>query len=501
VTLQARLISTGPFRLLATITLAGLAGLIVGVLPPFQAVVILAGIAVGVAILVEPISALVLLLCAAPLKTLMETEAPGLLPVDAGQLLLVLVAGIWVLRQAVRRRGFHVPMSRVQIPLLIFVAAVLPGLPGTLSLSHGVSELLKWIEMLVLISLTLALFKSQAAHWLVFALALAGGIQAVVGLYEFLGGSGADHLWILDERFFRAFGSFGQPNPFGAFMGLTFPLAAMSALGYGQQIWARLRHKPSARSEVNTANASLWMTFFLLMTLLLGAGLIASWSRGAWMGFGAGLLAMIFFLPRSIFQGGLLVLGLLLAGLLVWNSGKLPSAIVDRISGFGEELAVVDDARGAELTPENYAIVERAAHWQAAMAMAIDHPWVGVGFGNYEVAYSTYHLIDWPLALGHAHNYYLNLLAETGIVGLAGYLVAWLWIFWLTLRQRLRSQGLERLWAVALLGIWTYLFVHSLVDKLYVNNLFIHLGCTLGLLALLIRSNCGPAGESLEEAS
>ena len=486
--LPFRLVRWGNLQAIAWLLLAGLAGLVVGLLPPSQAIVILAAITLCAAILIEPISALVLLLCAAPLKTLMETEAPGLLPVDAGQLLLVVVAGAWILRQAIQRRGLTLPVSRVQIPLLIFVAAVLPSLPGALSLSHGLSELLKWIEVLALVSLTLALFKRQTAHWLVFALVLAGGIQAVIGLYEFFGGSGADHLWILDERFFRAFGSFGQPNPFGAFMGLTFPLAALTAVGYGLQVWSKFRKSPEA-AHVDTGTASLWTTYYAFMTLLLGAGLIASWSRGAWMGFGVAVFAMIFFLPRSTLRGTLLVLGLILAGLIVWNSGRLPSAIVERISSMGEELAVIDDARGAEITAENYAIVERAAHWQAAMAMATDHPWVGVGFGNYEVAYPAYHLIDWPLALGHAHNYYLNLLAETGIVGLAGYVIAWLGVFWLTIRQRNRSQGLERLWTVALLGTWTYLTVHSLVDKLYVNNLFIHLGCMLGLLALLIRTD------------
>ena len=438
--LQSRAVHLGNPRTVAAIVLAGLAGLIAGVLPPAQAVVGLAVITICVAVLVEPINALVLLLCAAPLKTLMETEAPGLLPLDIGQLLLVVVIGAWLVRQAIRRQSLSLPLSRVQVPLLIFVAAVLPGLPGALSLSHGIAELLKWIEILILISLTLALFERHTAHWLVFALVLAGGIQAVAGLYEFFGGSGADHLWILDERFFRAFGSFGQPNPFGAFMGLTFPLAALSMLGYGLRIWQGVR-KPSSVDESNLLTSSLWAGFYLLMTLFLGAGLFASWSRGAWLGFGASVLGMIFFLPRSTVRGALLVLGLGLAGLLVWNSGRLPSGIVERISSMGEELAIVGDVRGAELTAENYAIVERAAHWQAAMAMATDHPWLGVGFGNYEVAYPAYHLIDWPLALGHAHNYYLNLLAETGIVGLVSYMIAWLGVFWLTLRQRGTQPG------------------------------------------------------------
>jgi O-antigen ligase len=55
--------------------------------------------------------------------------------------------------------------------------------------------------------------------------------------------------------------------------------------------------------------------------------------------------------------------------------------------------------------------------------MARQRPALGVGFGNYEAAYPQYRLMSWPFALGHAHNYYLNLLSETGVAGLAAYLL------------------------------------------------------------------------------
>jgi O-antigen ligase len=117
--------------------------------------------------------------------------------------------------------------------------------------------------------------------------------------------------------------------------------------------------------------------------------------------------------------------------------------------------------------------------------MAQANPWLGVGFGNYEVAYSNYNLINWKLALGHAHNYYLNVFAETGIIGLISYVALWLSVMLLTWRTRRHPDPLARLIAVGLLGTWTYLAVHSLTDNLYVNNLFLHLGVMLGILALL----------------
>jgi len=131
----------------------------------------------------------------------------------------------------------------------------------------------------------------------------------------------------------------------------------------------------------------------------------------------------------------------------------------------------------------NFAIVERLAHWQAAQAMAQAHPWLGVGLGNYAAAYPQFRLFNWENALGHAHIIYLNILAETGILGLVTYVTLWGAVIALTIRAISRTTGTRRGLALGLFGAWAHLSTHQLVDNLYVNN--IHL-LIAGLLALLI---------------
>ncbi|NJL92656.1 MAG: O-antigen ligase family protein, partial [Anaerolineae bacterium] len=214
-----------------------------------------------------------------------------------------------------------------------------------------------------------------------------------------------------------------------------------------------------------------------------------SWSRGAWLGAMVAAAVVVWTFPRRLWQGTLLVLSGGTVAFVMVSLGLLPATLVDRLTGFTEDLTGAADVRGVIISPENYAVIERLAHWQSALAMAEAHPWLGVGFGNYEVAYSEFALINWPQALGHAHNYYLNLLAETGIIGLLGYFAMWVAILqtnWGILRA---PNGVfswsERGLAVGLLGSWTHLAVHSVLDKLYVNNVFLHLGVMLGLLAVL----------------
>jgi hypothetical protein len=60
--------------------------------------------------------------------------------------------------------------------------------------------------------------------WLVAALLAAAAVQGIYGLYQFVFRVGPE--WFLIQgRFMRASGVFGQPNPFGAYLGLSLPVA------------------------------------------------------------------------------------------------------------------------------------------------------------------------------------------------------------------------------------------------------------------------------------
>ncbi len=442
----------------------------------------LAVVVFGLAGLITPLSTLALLLIVAPLRTLIDTEAPGALPLDLGQIGLIALVGFWLIYALARRQKLpHFSWSPVMAPILGFLCITGLTAFSAVSLGAWLTEWLKWASILLLVVLCLDLGQWE---WIVFALVLSGVANALIGLYEFFGGSGALVL-LIDNRFFRAFGTFGQPNPFGGFMGLLAPVALMAALGYSYRLWALWRSGQALKLSTFTAPI-----FYSAAAVILVVGLIASWSRGSWLGFAAALGAVLLALPRKWWYG---VAPLALAALLIaalWFTGSLPASVVSRIESVTDEIAAFSDVRGVDITPANYANVERLAHWQAALNMARANPWLGVGFGNYEVAYPAYNLLNWPLALGHAHNYYLNVFAEAGMIGLLGYVALWTSVMALTWRARRQPDPLARLIVVGLLGTWTYLTFHSLTDNLYVNNLFLHLGVMLGLLAVLNKLEC-----------
>lgn len=432
---------------------------------------ITAGLILG---MITPLVSLMILLILAPLRTLIATEAPFQLPLDIGQLLFICFLSFWLIHCAVRRETL-VPLKWNPIfgPVTLIIMATGIGIFYAQSISSWLNEWLKWVQILLIASVTQRIGRGSHWRWLIIGLAVSAGANAVIGIYQFFGGSGALHL-LINDRFFRAFGTFGQPNPFGGFMGLLAPTIGMAAIGVGLQWYSTRRNKDLLLSALLS-----------ICSVLLITGLLVSWSRGAWLAFATAAALVVIALPRRFWHGLVLTSLAVILTLGLWFSGILPASIVARLSSSTAEFFTFDDVRGVDITPDNYAVVERLAHWQAALNMTRANPWIGVGLGNYEAAYNQFRLINWDEPLGHAHNYFLNILAEGGIFGFFAYGAAWIWIVLLTWRTRRHPSLLARLVSVGLLGSWSYLTVHSLFDNLYVNNLFIHIGLMFGILGVL----------------
>jgi len=458
------------------------------------------GAALLIATLVYPLVGLGVALLLGPFGAL-EAIILGPTLLDSGQIVLLLTVAAWIGTGLARRR-LRIASSVFNVPwiLLILIAAL--SLLDAYSIPLGLIELLKWLEIGLIVWLILDLASDPsrrptgypAVMRLVLVMLLAaGGVQACIGIWQFcLRGKGPEHFLVLG-RFYRAYGTFEQPNPFGGYMNLIALLAIGLVLGL-LVAWIERRRNRVTNSFLSPYG--VWLGVALLSAVAGSLGLILSWSRGAWLGFLAGLAVIALFSARRLLPGFLLMGAsavLLGSGLLLGTSARFGPAlaVVDRLSGFGDEFTL-GDVRGVDINDTNYAVVERLAHWQAAVGMARDDLWTGVGFGNYAVAYSDYDLLNFPDALGHAHNYYLNLLAEVGLPGLLAYLIFWLVLIGQSIWLAKRIAWPERGIVVGLLAAWVALAVHHLVDKLYVNNIYVHLGAMIGLLQLFAWSGFRP---------
>jgi len=142
----------------------------------------------------------------------------------------------------------------------------------------------------------------------------------------------------------------------------------------------------------------------------------------------------------------------------------VPSVIGDRFGQLVTQIQVFDP-RGIVPTPDDYALVERMVHWQVAGNMFLSNPWTGVGFGNFNTLFNKFGVQGWPYSRGNAHNYYLNVAAETGVVGLTGYMIMLITTFTVGFRAlrrvRLRGDTYGEAVVIGALGLLTTFAAHN----------------------------------------
>lgn len=452
-------LTPSPFPLRAVLLLITSAVLLaLWLFPPLYVAAALGGIAVAVAALRLPWMGFGLLAFAVPWGSGVSVTIAGF-PVSPTDGAVALIAAVWIVAAVEARQN---PFGgAIWIPyVVIFVLAISLSAVAAADWHASLREIVKWIEMGAVYCAAMHLLRDRVTIMTVIAAVVASGLsQALLGYVQF-GWHLGPAAFASQHLFLRAYGTFDQPNPYAGYLNMILPIG----LGFALLGPRRLRRWG-------------WMA----AVLLLGAVLVSE-SRGALL---AGLVASSAVAAcasraawRSVWAG---VFVLLVAAWLA-SLGLVPTSPADRFLtavGLGNvTFGSVNDA--------NFSAVERAAHWLAGVRMFAAHPLLGVGIGNYSAAYPQYHPRGWYASLGHAHNYYINIAAEAGIMGLATYLLligSALWYSFVSVR--LAREHVNRAIALGVAGALIATSAHNIFDVLYVHG-------TAALLGLLIAlSQCG----------
>jgi O-antigen ligase len=433
-------------------------GALVGWLPLEIMLPALATVGVVVGMLIAPVVGLYALLVAIPFSPSLEVEEAGF-SISVFEPLAAALLLFWLAR-GVARGQIELPRSGLFGGLFLVVSALLVAATGATSLPLAAKETLKWMLLALAFAVTVTQVRSdRGVRTLLTVLFLAGAGQALVGVAQFLGGWGPPAFAI--GGFMRAHGMFGQPNPFAGYLGSILPIALAMSL---------------------VASPGYFRYVALFAVTCTSAGVALSLSRGAWLGLILAIAAMaVAWGPRSRRLVTPTAAALLLVGLL-GVVGALPPALADRVTSITNNFGIFD-AREVRPTAENFAVVERMAHWQAGWEMFLDYPIFGVGPGNYPAVYDRYAIPGWRESLGHAHNYYINMAAEAGLVGLIALLLLSALAYRATVRQiRRATEPFRRALAIGLLGSLVLLSVHNMFDNLLVHGVGIQIGMLLGLI-------------------
>jgi putative inorganic carbon (HCO3(-)) transporter len=454
-----------------------LLGAIAGLLPPRYSAVAAVGGFVAVAILANPVLGLAALTFAIPFGPSADADSGlAVTPTDALVVLILAAA----LLACLSRRCSTVVLTRAFAPSVAFMLVSLLSATFASAFLVSLKEILRWVELLGIMIVAATFCRRETNRQLALvALLSAATLEALLGWGQFFLRYGPPSFRI--GPFLRAYGTFGQPNPFAGYLEMVLPIAL--GLAFWQRPWIG---RPSRLTLLA-----------LVATGVIGAGLLMSLSRGAWLGVAVGLVALFW---AQVRRGGLIVAGgaALVVAVLVLDSVQLvPTAVSARLAQVVQYFGLFDASRVVP-TPQNWAIVERMAHWQAAWNMYMARPILGVGPGHYALAYPEFRVNDfWIYPLGHAHNIYLNVMAETGFLGILAYLGQW--VAWLAVilagRRRSRSP-IDRALAAGILASFVAVAVHNSFDDLYVHGLNAQFGMLLGLAASIGRDRPGEQQES-----
>ena len=396
------------------------------------------------------VGALVLLLLCLPLGRL--TFAEVLSPVTV---LAAVMLAVWLWR--VLTGSERIEFSHMQLPLVIFLLCGVVGIYGALDVGIAVKILSIFVMgasvYLVASQTVRSLDEAQAVLW-----AAAGGV-GIIALYTAVPamteGAPSVQAYQGGGSYDRAEALFGSPNLLGGFLALAIP--PIVALAASENLWWRR------------------LSGYLLAIAAIVA-LAFTYSRGAWIGTAVGLLVLLPVLKRAW-----LALGIALTAAITTTVGNV--------------LVRVQSVASAGRDP---AFTSRLDMWDTALGLVAEHPLRGVGLGNFQSAYGNLMVPDLPvipysLTLPEqAHNLFLNLAVEVGLVGAGAF--AWLLAvaFLRTWQVRHFADRRVKIWSVGLAAGLVALLIHTTVEVVvYQGFAAILLFAFLGMMDALIRLDGG----------
>ena len=304
-------------------------------------------------------------------------------------------------------RDFHLCRMPYDAPALLFLVIsflsvfIAPDISFSLyNFSHLVPI---YVSTYLLVGQTVR--TSREVQRVVIAMALSAALVILYGFYQFIFGIDISAMKWVDGAAFpelskRVFSTWENPNILAGYLDIVACLALGLAVGLSG--WRR----------------GLALTILVLALACLGM----TYARGA-----------------------CLVIGILLAGYGVLRDWRVLLGIVAIGAGVLFFDPVLSDRLLSVFSRIDTSSEMRLAFWESTVAMIMDHPFLGIGWGMYFMVYPEYdfYLQGAPVQIVHAHNMYLNYAAEIGIPGA----LAFFWFFFGSLLLAFRLPRKTPPWA------------------------------------------------------
>jgi len=371
------------------------------------------------------------------------------------QIVILLILTVWIAK-CIWLGRFSLVKTSLYFPILSFAFFVVLSCTYSVNLNASLKQVYIIIPNILLCFLAINIIKKKKQILIIVAcLALTATVVSLYGIYQYFWGFEETRGWILQQNmqfppdFFsrlgtnETFSTFIYPNALAGYLLLILPLC----------ISLFLVSRYFYRFLLSVATASVVLCLYL------------TYSKGGWGIFLILALAPILILMYRKFgnKKKFYILSILMIiGIIVLSAMFLK--ITDRTH-------MIRDTLGSFKVRLNY--------WRASPGMVEDFPF-GSGIGTFGNIYPKYK-IPQAREVQLAHNNFIQLWTEIGIIGVLSFLLIWVMFFW-NWRKAFHIERLKILSAGIYIGCIAFL-IHSFVDfGFYVPGISMNVWLFIGMI-------------------
>lgn len=329
--------------------------------------------------------------------------------------ILLAALAIWFIHKGMPLKK----IAPLQPPLIVFLLALLICIVFSIDKINSLKELYKYISGILLFLFAASLTYENRMR-IIKAIVLSGLIISLLAIYqyffgfqhilEYLSRNGTASPFALDYiQRKRVFFPFVVPNILGGYLAMV----AFLSLG----LWDKKKKGVFSRR--------------LFILILLSVSILLSKSLGVFLSIFLVSIIYFYFYGKlnkktlAIMLGILIILGLIF---------------------------ILRQASAKEHTQPLFSLARRFYYWRSSIDIIKSSPWTGVGLGNFNLALSRY-----------AHNSFLQIWAEMGILGIISFLWLIIIVFKYAFDNIKHAPDLKGL-IIALIAANAVFLIHNLVD-------------------------------------
>lgn len=317
--------------------------------------------------------------------------------------------------------GWNFAPTPLDLPLWTFIVLASVTCIFSIYLYDSLIAMRNLLLMAAIYYLIVNNLGAKAADGLMLLLAAVGTAMSVIGIGQYF--LHWPHGWWADERFLTA--TYVNHNHFAGYLEMAIPLTA----------------------GLFFARRGVFMRAYLAAAvLIMAAAFMFAQSRGAWVSLAAGAFLVLSYLSKKrIVKRRVSVIILIIFAALFAGFYFSENTVAGRMA----TMAKVD---------EEISFLSRIKIWRGTIDIIIDNPIKGTGIGTLVWGFPRYRPQRLSAKIVHAHNEYLHMAAEMGIMAVP-------LMIWVAAAVIKRGLGLSNspVHAGITIGLIS-IFLHGIVD-------------------------------------